>query len=296
MIKYNTLRPRQVIEPGTGRDCARWRKQMKTIHELIEAYLANQDKELMKQLLEQVQTEEHLWSVLARPTNNFYMGIEHERPAAYLFTDKQFSEEFMKELKWEGLQVKSLEIRPVQRMNFFVDLYRSGFEIIAINKGQDCVEFSLKLLIEKPEQDGQMVMNPSLMRAAAQFYQGLATKKVVKSMQDIMCLEIRKAEFILPVDCSSLKEGEAPGDVRLVENRPGLLHPLLEGREGVKFYPVFTDWMEFGKYNKKKQYGATVVKFEALKRLAKKSDGVALNPFGFNLVMDKEKLEAIAEV
>lgn len=269
---------------------------MKTIHELIEAYLEKQDKEIMKQLLEQIQKEEHLWTVMARPTNNFYMGIEHDRPAAYLFTDKQFTDEFMKELKWEGLQVKALEIRPDNRMNFFVDLYRGGYEIVAIDKGQDCVEFSLKLLVEKPKEDSQLVINPSLMRAAAQFYQGLATKRIVKPMQDIMCLELQKAEFILPVDSTSMKEGESSGDVRLVENRPGLVHPLLEGRDGVKFYPVFTDWMEFGKYNKKKQYGATAVKFEALKRLAKKADGVVLNPFGFNLVMDKEKLEAIAEV
>lgn len=269
---------------------------MKSIHELIEAYLESQDKEMMKELLEQIQVEEHLWSVLARPTNNFYMGIEHDKPAAYLFTDNQFSVEFMKDLKWEGLEVKSLEIRPDQRMNFFVDLYRSGFEIIAVDKGQDSVEFSLKMLIKKPEGDEQMVMNPSLIRAAAQFYQGLATKKVVKPMQDIMCLELQKAEFILPVHKTSVKEGEVSGDVRLVENRPGLSHPLLEGRGGVKYYPVFTDWMEFGKYDQKKQYYATVVRFEALKRLAKKSDGVVLNPFGFNLVMDKEKLEAAAEV
>lgn len=271
---------------------------MKTIHELIEEYLKTEDKNIMRLILEQVKTEEHLWSVLARPTNNFYMGAEHEKPTAYLFTDKQYADEFMREIKWEGLQVKSLEIRPEQRMNYFVDLYRSGFENVAIDKGEDSVEFSLLMLIEKPdgEDNADLVINPSLLRAAAQFYQGIARKKAVKPMQDLMCREIQKARFILPVEKSSLKEEELSATARLIENRPGLTYPMLAAQNGSKFCPVFSDWIEFGKFDKKQQYAATIIKFEAFKRLAKKTDGLALNPFGFNLLMDREKIEAIAEV
>lgn len=266
---------------------------MGTIHELIESYLKKEDQTIFGKILEQLKTESGLWTILVRTTNNFYMGIENEKPAAYLFTDKQFADEFMKEIKWEGIQVKSLEISPEKRIAFFNDLYRSGFEAVAIDKGQDSLIASLFSIVDKPEaeQQEELIMNPSLMRAAIQFYQGLASRHAVKEMQDLMCNEIYKAAFILPVKISSLEEGET--EKYLFERKEGQDYPILRNPQGKKFYPIFTDWIEFGKYDRNKQHKGVLVHFKDLKKLIRKVDGIVVNPLGFNLILDQEKMEKI---
>ena len=61
----------------------------------------------------------------------------------------------------------------------------------------------------------------------------------------------------------------------------------------MKFYPVFTDHIEFGKFDKKQKYQTELVKFRDLKKLVRKVDGIVVNPFGFGLRLDSEKIDNI---
>ena len=90
---------------------------MKTINELIKSYLENEDKAVFGEILDVIRTGDSLFAVAARVTNNFFMGAENAKPAAYIFSSKAFADEFVKELKWEGYEVKSLEIRAAQRLS-----------------------------------------------------------------------------------------------------------------------------------------------------------------------------------
>ena len=63
--------------------------------------------------------------------------------------------------------------------------------------------------------------------------------------------------------------------------------------QGMKFYPVFTDHIEFGKFDKKQKYQTELVKFRDLKKLVRKVDGIVVNPFGFGLRLDREKIDNI---
>ena len=121
-----------------------------------------------------------------------------------------------------------------------------------------------------------MVINPSLMRAAAQFYQELSRKRAVKPMQDLMCSELYNAKFLIPAED--------------VNER---VYPMIADNKGLKFYPVFTDLIEFGKFDKKQKYQPVVVKFRDLKKLVRKVDGIVVNPFGFGLRLDREKIDNI---
>ena len=57
--------------------------------------------------------------------------------------------------------------------------------------------------------------------------------------------------------------------------------------------PVFTDHIEFGKFDKKQKYQTELVKFRDLKKLVRKVDGIVVNPFGFGLRLDREKIDNI---
>ena len=249
---------------------------MKTINELIKSYLENEDKAVFGEILDVIRTGDSLFAVAARVTNNFFMGAENAKPAAYIFYSKAVADEFVKELKWEGYEVKSLEIRAAQRIGFFNDLYRSGFEAIVVDKGQESLTMSLFSIVEKPEDNSDIIVNPSLMRAAAQFYQELSRKRAVKPMQDMMCSEIYHAKFLLPS-----------------ESRNERAYPIITDNKGMKFYPVFTDHIEFGKFDKKQKYQTELVKFRDLKKLVRKVDGIVVNPFGFGLRLDREKIDNI---
>ena len=78
-------------------------------------------------------------------------------------------------------------------------------------------------------------------------------------MQDMMCSEIYHAKFLLPS-----------------ESRNERAYPIITDNKGMKFYPVFTDHIEFGKFDKKQKYQTELVKFR-----------------GFGLRLDREKIDNI---
>lgn len=264
---------------------------METIHDLIENYMENQDKSILTKILEQLKSTERLWTVLVRVTNNFYLGVEHEKAAAYLFTDKEYADNFVREVKWGGIQAKCLEIKPDQRITFFTDLYRSGFEAVAIDKGEDSVVISLFGIIDRGEENSETIINPGLLRAANQFYQDLSRKRAIKPMQDLVCRELFRARLLVPVAAAPDTEGR-----QLIEKTDKIIYAVLNAPEEKKYMPAFSDWNEFAKYDKQKKCDAVEVGFADLKKLIRKVDGITVNPFGFNLILDTEKLESVAKV
>lgn len=251
---------------------------MEKVQKLIQSYTETEDASIFEQIRDLLRIEEGMFAVSVRITNNFYMGTANGKPAAFLFTCREYADAFVKEMKSVGVETKSLEIRPVQRIAFFNDLYRSGFEAVVIDKNQEkSLAMSLFNIIGKPEHDDKMVVNPDLMCAAIRFYQGLASQHVIKEMQDWVCSELFKARFIYP---------ETTAHYSTVA--------MLTDSKGRKFVPVFTDAVEFGKFDKKHHYQGKVVKFRDFKKLIGKADAIVVNPFGFGLKLDMEKIDRIA--
>ena len=68
---------------------------------------------------------------------------------------------------------------------------------------------------------------------------------------------------------------------------------VLTTGKGVRYYPAFTDLVEFGKFDRKHQFGAMEVRFRDLKKYLDYVNGIVVNPFGFALRLDGEKLDRI---
>ena len=250
---------------------------MERVRELIKKCREDGDsKAIFGEILELLKTEEGMFAVSARITNNFYMGTENGKAAAFIYTSRDNADGFVKSMKWVGIETKSLEIHPAQRIAFFNDLYRSGFEAVVIDKEQESLSMSLFSIIEKPEPGTETVMNPSLMRAASQFYQALVRHRAVEMMQDLMCAELYKGRYLAPTS-----------DPRK------MTPPVLADNKGGKFYPVFTDWVEFGKFDRKRHFQTDTIRFRDFKNYMSGVDGIVVNPFGFGLKLDTEKLERI---
>ena len=114
----------------------------------------------MGEVLELLQREPGLFVVTVHATKNFFLGAENGKAAAFLYTSREYADEFVKGLEMVGVETKVLEIRPLQRISFFNDLYRSGFEAVVIDKGQENhMSMSLFSIIEKPKDTSEIVMN-----------------------------------------------------------------------------------------------------------------------------------------
>ena len=62
--------------------------------------------------------------------------------------------------------------------------------------------------------------------------------------------------------------------------------PLLKQKNGDAYQPIFTDIIEFGKFNSKNQFKAIAVTADKIPSiLVKEAKGVVVNPFGVNLQM-----------
>ena len=173
---------------------------MEKLRKLMKEHQDKADKKVMGEVLELLQREPGLFVVTVHATKNFFLGAENGKAAAFLYTSREYADEFVKGLEMVGVETKVLEIRPLQRISFFNDLYRSGFEAVVIDKGQENhMSMSLFSIIEKPKDTSEIVMNPSLVRSANQFYQALVQHQAFPQMQDLMCKELYGARLLVPV-------------------------------------------------------------------------------------------------
>lgn len=245
---------------------------MEKVREMISSYRRRAQEEFLEPLIKLIKTDPGMYAVKIRITNHYYMGMENGNTAAFLYTDRAYAEEFAQGLRWSGAEAESLEIHAVQREAFFLDLVRSGFESIVLDKSHEPMTLPLESFVDEKETAG-LFMNPSLMRAACQFYQGYLRQGKIKFLENQMCEELYRARFLFPG-----------------ADRKNGIPAMVAGGRGGRFCPVFTDWIEFEKFDKRQRFCAAPVRFRELKRLMGQADGIVINPFGFGLKLDMEKL------
>ena len=249
---------------------------MEKVHELLAGVQDHGDNKTAAEIIRLLKTEEGMYTVEVRVTGNYYLGAENDEPTAYIFTSEANAREFAIQVRNTGLTSRVRQIIPKARHAFFDDLYRSGFRAVCIDKNNESFTLSLFAIIAKPKNENGMVLNPGLLLAANQFYQAVAQRKAVKGMQSVLTSELYDARYLVP--CT---------------DEWGTDHPMIGNNDGEKFYPVFTDIIEFSKFDRNHKFSAQELDIEALKKLAKKCDGVVINPLGFNLALDRDKVERI---
>jgi hypothetical protein len=199
--------------------------------------------------------------------------------------------------------IKPVENNEEQRMLFFSDLYRSGFEILVIDNGQTHLVMSLFDLIDKPDftdvpEISRPIMNPALICAANRFFQGLNTKRVTRDMEANMFMEIYNAKYLMPFDASkiNMEKTNADSGECVVKENSIMQFPLITNSEDKCFYPFFSDWNEFRRYDKEQKFSGNIVNFESIKYFMDKADGISINPYGVNITLTKDMLSVIESV
>ncbi|WP_101697538.1 SseB family protein [Clostridium minihomine] len=269
------------------------------LQQLIAKYHADQDKQSYREMMEQFRTAGKLWVAKSPTTKNYLLNYVDSVPTAYLFSDKTYYELFEKACKEKNVAVECEETTVPQRLRLFSDLYRSGFEGIEIDKGQVAIRMSLFTVIEKPDfsnlpENKRPIMNPSFMRAANAFLQATEWDQVTDGLKNDLLEEIFSASYLLPME----SKGKDVGQVKrrstgktVMKKNSELSLPLIRNTEAQHYFPIFSDLHEYVKYDTKRQYKILEVTLEDIKEFIAEADGAVINPFGANIVLNKNMLD-----
>lgn len=208
------------------------------------------------------------------------------------FDDEIFIYEKEEDIKREGqrfidqkIPVQIARIENKQFLNFYANLFTMGVNCIVLN-GYMKKEYKLQLsdMVKRPGQnmpEGQVwVENPELHLTAIYFMQEIRRQKTpelseeLKEMQEEILADYSRGTYI-----AALHENNGV--------------PLLKQPNGDAFQPIFTDGLEFSRFNKDNKFKAVVVEASRIPTvLAAEAKGVVVNPFGINLQLPITRKQA----
>lgn len=271
---------------------------MKTIQELIKKYDKRKSCKVYKLIIDRIKTEPVLWVAYTESTHSFYIGIENAKACAYIFTDIAYCDQFCDFMNQQYIFTAPKEISCGDRLDFFRKLYMSGIEAVIIDNGQTYLWTDLFDIIEKPDFSGvpkvsRPVMNPSFCRAANLFFQEYSVKRADRILELNMFRELVKAEFLIPADTEKLEIEQNGGGECTIKKNSCFGIPLIKNTEGKVFYPIFTDWYQLRLFDKNSKYNGFIKNYKEIWQMVEKADGVAINPFGFNFILDENMADII---
>ena len=273
---------------------------MSVLQKLIVKFNEKKNQELYVRIIKEIQQAEMLWIAFSENSNNYFLGNEGGRAAAYIFSDREYYQKYYVHISNKGKKIDVAENPVKYRMALFGDLYRSGFDCIVIDNGQTYLKIDLFDIIKKPvikdkNKETSSIVNPDLIRAANFIFQEQERDNIDPKLWQILFDEIFKGEYIIPVDSSKLVVDKKSGKELNISNDSRIGFPLLENKDGKKFYPFFTDWNEYRKFDMNTQYTIMAAGFKDMEKFVDKADGIVINPFGSNIILNYDMLSTITE-
>ena len=273
---------------------------MSTLQELIANFSERKTQETYIKIIRAVQETDVLWIAYSEGSKNYFVGSENGRAAAYVFSDKEYFDKYYDYMKSKGKDIKAAENPVRYRSILFGDLYRAGFECVVIDNGQHYISLSLYDIIKKPQRlaknkQARHIVNPELLRTANFIFQEENREKIDPKLWQALFSEVFRAEYIIPADTKDLKiKDVVDGEIEVTDDSK-IYFPMLENSDGKKYYPFFTDWNEYRKYDRETQYTIMAAGFNDMSSFVEKGDGIVINPFGVNIIIDNDMLKTIEQ-
>ncbi len=257
---------------------------MNKIQQLIKEYKENRTEENLRALITEIQNCEVIWAAYSPVTKNHFVDYVQGMPTAFLFSEKEYCEDFCKHMKKSGMTVGFAKCTKENRLPMFSDFYRSGFEGIIIDNGKNYQFIEMYKVVTPPDysevpEEKRPLFNPSLVCSADRFFQCLENKSISPDKELNMLVDTYNAKYLVPMTCEPQN-----GQITI---------PALERSDGKKVVPFFTDINEYRKYDGKNRYRITIAGFEQINELCSAGETVVINPLGFNFNLTKDTCAAI---
>lgn len=197
----------------------------------------------------------------------------------FVYFDMEDAKKEWERLRQEKIPVNVAKLEKQQFLYFYTSLYTMGINAIIIREGENELLVQLNEVVmradPKDQPEGHVwIENPQLHLTALYLMQEVRRNpeaiksKEMKDLQEEIGADFTKGKYIQPVQ----KEGN------------GI--PLLKMAQEEKYQPIFTDILEFQKFNKGGQLRPLVIEAAKVPQvLAPEACGVVINPLGVNLPM-----------
>ena len=277
---------------------------MPEMQELIEKYARSKNSADYGEIVRLVQTCSKLWTVYSPVTKCRYTEYINGIPSAFIFSEKAFCQDFRKHCEKNNIQTETELCKSDTRIQFFSDLYRCGTERLVLDNGKKFIVMNLSDIIDRPDfstlpPNERPVMNAELMLNANIFFQSVSSGNVSRSTQKSLLRELYKSRYLMPVmvDRDTKLDGMEESILKAVSSQSGTAVTVVAIKTDERaVIPFFTDWTEFSRFDKDKQCAGNIMTFRDIEYLCSQGEKITINPFGFNMVIDRNAIELIKSV
>lgn len=303
--KYKELDMQEIIILcQTGRSLMEQNKEDENAFKFFET----KSKFLYNVVLEKLKVLDEMFVLFSKGTNMPYIHCDEEtfNDQIFIFSREQFAQREAAKLNEEKNPVQIIKFNKDQFLGFYINLFPMGANAVVIDRGVNSLEIQLEELCKKPDytnapKEKIPVLNPELQLTALYFMQELRRpvekeeKQGLRELEEEMLVNIRRGNYLVPIQFQELKEGEEEPK-ELTRDNKNIMVPFVKYENGDVYQPVFTDPGEFHKFNKEKKFRAIAMPFQNLNKVVvEQAKGIVLNPMGFNLLLVKGQLNTKGE-
>lgn len=271
---------------------------MSAIQELIVKYGKTNDKTYFDRIIYKIRTEPKIWTVYSPVTENHYLDYVKGAPTAFIFSEYDFCEDFKKYLGASNIKTQTEECVLNDRESMFSDMYRSGIELVVVDNGRTFLYVNLSDIYAEPDYsqlptEERPISNPELVRDADRFFQLFDSGKNGKNIESLMMKDIYNGKYLLPIISDKNLNGTKELHKVCTGEGQMLNIPALIMKNGQNYIPVFTDWIELKRFDGEKICDGNVITFKDIEYFCESGARVSINPFGFNMIIDKNVIPSI---
>lgn len=244
-------------------------------------------KELQEKqaVFEKLRGSDELFAILSACTREPYVHCDPETfdDEIWMFTDVKEAQEVAKRLVADKNPAGVARVEKAGLLLFYTSLFTMGVNAITLHEGGKKTRIQLSEFVKRKTQEAEdkgkiWVENPELhltMLYYMQEFRKQPNPEITPRLADLQ--EEIGADF-----------GKGRYIVAIPQEKQGI--PLIKLKNGDVFQPVFTDVVEFQKFNREKNFRPAVVEAGKLAQvLPAEALGIILNPLGVNMALTVKK-------
>ena len=248
-----------------------------------------------QEAIKELQTRDEIFVAYSQATKLPYVICDQEsfNDQVWVFATEEEIKAFGKKKLEDKILLMGMKYEKKDYPRFYGTLYAIGVNSVVWVDGENQIEVELTRIARQAdfsqlEPKKQPLFNSTLQLSGIYFMQELRRpiKKEertvnLREMEEELIVNLKKSEYLVAMNV----DPEDPKKINI---------PYLKNKKGDILQPVFTDVMELEKFTKGQKLRIAKVPFAKLPELMiDKAMAYAVNPLGFNLVLNREQLNKI---
>ena len=246
-----------------------------------------------QEAIKELQTRDEIFVAYSQATKLPYVICDQEsfNDQVWVFATEEEIKAFGKKKLEDKILLMGMKYEKKDYPRFYGTLYAIGVNSVVWVDGENQIELTRiarQADFSQLEPKKQPLFNSTLQLSGIYFMQELRRpiKKEertvnLREMEEELIVNLKKSEYLVAMNV----DPEDPKKINI---------PYLKNKKGDILQPVFTDVMELEKFTKGQKLRIAKVPFAKLPELMiDKAMAYAVNPLGFNLILNKEQLNKI---